>query len=286
MKPSLFVGSSSESRRIAEAVQRNLSAVVDVTVWTQVGFELSKSTLSTLLREVRRYDYAAFVFAPDDVVRLRKQSLLATRDNVMFELGMFMSVLGPERCFFLIPRTVKPFRIPTDLTGLTAAVYESGSHVENIDAAIGAACSEIAESIRHASQLSGEWQLFYTDSRLRDPNGSMFINYAGERATARLFLRKNKEGKAVSRDFRYEGRYVAGQFALTFVQGDAEDQIVGSMVIRANTDRSEMVGSSVFWHHDRAELVATKFVLRRHDPRLTDNKAREARSPRRRRGPA
>jgi predicted nucleotide-binding protein with TIR-like domain len=263
MKPSLFVGSSSESRFVAEAVQRNLSADVDVTLWTQVGFDLSKSTLSTLLREVRRYDYAAFVFAPDDVVRLRKQSLLATRDNVMFELGMFMSVLGPERCFFLVPRTEKPFRIPTDLTGLTAAEYEAGSDEGDLDARLRVACSAIAESIRRASRLSGEWQLYIAGSEHTDPNGMMIITCAGERAAARLCLRKNKEGKAVSRDFRYEGRYVAGQFALTFAQGDAEDQIVGSMVIRANSNRSEMVGQSVFWHHDRAKLVATDFALRR-----------------------
>jgi hypothetical protein len=271
MKPSLFIGSSSEARPIAEAVQRNLSAVVKVSLWTQVGFDLSKSTLSTLMQEVRRYDYAAFVFAPDDVVRLRRKSLLTTRDNVMFELGMFMSVLGPERCFFLVPRTEKPFRIPTDLAGLTAAEYElNDEHDEELDAALGMACSIIAKSIRDASKLSGEWQLYINDSEPGEPNGSMFITCAGERAAARLRLRRNKEGKAVTRDFRYEGRYVAGQFALTFAQGLAEDQIIGSMVIRAIADRSEMVGQSIFWHNDRAEMSATKFVLRHRKSNWND----------------
>lgn len=261
--PSCFVGSSSECRRVAEAVQRRLSGDLAVTLWTQVGFELSKPTLETLMRELRRYDYAIFVFAPDDVVRLRKKTMLATRDNVMFELGLFMASLGPERCFFLLPHTEKPFRIPSDLAGLTAAMYDLENHGGNIDGALGVPCSRISETVRTASNLSGNWNLYIEESLHPGANGVMHLTCADERAAAHLSLRKNAEGKSVARDFRYEGRYVSGQFAFTFSQGDAEDQIVGSMVIRSNSGRTEMVGQTVFWHHDRAKLVATYFVLRR-----------------------
>jgi Predicted nucleotide-binding protein containing TIR-like domain len=86
MKPSLFVGSSSEAIRIAEAVQQNLQHIVDVTIWNQSVFELSRTIVHNLLKSVRRHDYAVFVFASDDVMLLRNEIQLATRDNVMFEL--------------------------------------------------------------------------------------------------------------------------------------------------------------------------------------------------------
>lgn len=263
MKPSCFVGSSSESKKIAEAVQRVLREELDVTLWTQVGFNLSQPTLTTLLQEAWRYDYAIFVFAADDEIRLREQTMLSTRDNVVFELGLFMAALGPKRCFYLVPRTDHNFRIASDLQGLTAVIYDPTSHDGNLDAALGTPCSKISNAVRSASGLSGEWKLYIAGSTHAEPNGVMYLTCAGERAAARLQLRKSKEGVQKDRDFRYEGHYVAGQFALTFAQSDAEDQIVGSMVIRANSGRTEMDGQTVFWHHDLGKFDSNTFSLRR-----------------------
>jgi predicted nucleotide-binding protein len=86
MEFSCFVGSSIESKKIAEAVQRRLSQDLDVTVLAQVGFNLSQPTLTTLLQEAWRYDYAIFVFAPDDERRLPEHTMLSTRHKVVFEL--------------------------------------------------------------------------------------------------------------------------------------------------------------------------------------------------------
>jgi len=263
MKPTLFVGSSKEALPIAEAVQSVLQNTVDVTLWNQGIFHLSRTTLDSLLKTSRAHDYAVFVFAPDDVILLRNEIQLITRDNVMFELGMFISALGPERCFFLVPSNVGEFRIPTDLAGITPARYDPTSHLGNLRAAVGAACTDIADAIRQNHRLSGEWLMYISDSQHEDPNGVMFITCAGQRAIARLELRKAVDGRPVSRDFNYEGRYVAGQFALTFEQGGAGDQIVGTMVLRLRADRSIMDGQSTFWHHDRAKMATSAFILRR-----------------------
>ena len=67
--------------------------------------ELRRSpALSSLLGVLRSFEFAAFVFTPDDIARLRGRDVLIARDNVVFEVGLFMGALGAERVFFIIPR--------------------------------------------------------------------------------------------------------------------------------------------------------------------------------------
>jgi hypothetical protein len=104
MKPRLFIGSSSENLEVAYAVQENLEAVAEVTVWTQGVFNPSKYNLESLADALFETDFGVFVFAPNDVTSMRGQERATVRDNVVFELGMFVGRLGRERCFILVPR--------------------------------------------------------------------------------------------------------------------------------------------------------------------------------------
>ena len=87
MKPRLFVASSTESIDIAYAVQENLDHEMEVTVWTQGIFELSKTALESLYKMAEKVDAAAFVFSPHDEAFVRGKMKPAVRDNVVFELG-------------------------------------------------------------------------------------------------------------------------------------------------------------------------------------------------------
>jgi len=49
MKPRIFIGSSSEKLEIAYAIQQNIEHDAQPTVWTQGIFQLSNSTLDSLL---------------------------------------------------------------------------------------------------------------------------------------------------------------------------------------------------------------------------------------------
>ncbi len=123
-KPSLFIGSSREQVDLAHAVQQNLEHNAEVTTWDQGVFDLSRSSLESLLTTLDNQDYAAFVFAPDDITRLRGQPVSTVRDNVIFELGLFIGRLGRDRCFIILPEEQPDLHLPTDLIGLTPATYD------------------------------------------------------------------------------------------------------------------------------------------------------------------
>lgn len=265
MKPSLFVGSSTEALQLAEAVQKSVKHIADVKLWNQGVFRLSETALDSLLAQSRFHDYAVFILAADDLLLLRDNSYNVARDNVIFELGLFTSTLGPKRCFFLVPDCGDNFHVPLDLAGITFASYDVQSHDGDVNSAIASACSDIVTAIRERHALSGEWMLYVEGSKHDEPNGKMHLTCAGHRAAARLLFDKSIDGTNTQRNFKYEGRYLSGQFVLNFEQRGAEDQIVGSMVLHASSDRTKITGITAFWHHDDAEMVSTRFKLLRRE---------------------
>lgn len=146
MRPQVFVGSSVESLPIVYAVQENLDHDADVTVWSQGIFDLSKATIESLEKALNQADFGIFVLGPEDRVQLRGNTYLQARDNVVFELGLFIGKLGRERTYWLVPRNVPEFHVPTDLIGVTPAEYDP-ARSSNWKAAVGVACNRIRESI-------------------------------------------------------------------------------------------------------------------------------------------
>src|SRR4029077_8557404 len=69
MKPRVFIASSVEGKRLAEAIQANLDHDAYCTVWSQRPFVTG--TIDSLLESVRTNDFGVFVLSPDDVTVLR-----------------------------------------------------------------------------------------------------------------------------------------------------------------------------------------------------------------------
>jgi hypothetical protein len=147
MLPTLFIGSSSEGINIARAVKAELDRDATVTVWDQNVFSISEYPLESLLRAARGSDFAAFVFSPDDVLRLRGEVQSAVRDNVIYELGLFTGELGRGNVFIIKPRG-EDLRIPTDLIGIQPGEYDSTRADGNLRAALGTACDSIRKKLR------------------------------------------------------------------------------------------------------------------------------------------
>jgi predicted nucleotide-binding protein len=155
LKPRVFVASSVDNLRIADAIHLNLEYDADVTVWDQDIFALSQPPIVSLIAATKNTDFGIFVFSPDDIVTLKKAEYVAVRDNVIFELGLFIGALGSDRNFLVKPRDVKDFHLPTDLIGMTPATYDPNRPDGNITAAVSPACTRIKTAIKKLGRISG-----------------------------------------------------------------------------------------------------------------------------------
>jgi predicted nucleotide-binding protein len=120
-RPSVFIGCSVEGMRVAKVVQLALSRSSRPVLWHQGVFGLSRGTLESLVEKAHEFRYAVLVLTPDDLLIKQGESTPVARDNVLFELGLFMGALGRERTFIVCERSVA---LPTDLAGITPATYE------------------------------------------------------------------------------------------------------------------------------------------------------------------
>ena len=147
MKPRIFIGSFSEALEVCYALQQELDRDFDVTVWSQDVFRLTHDALDSLFDALDTSDAGIFVLRPDDLTRSRGKSAPAVRDNVVFELGMFIGRLGRDRTFMLMPN---PFagRLPSDLAGITTARYEAARFEREPRPAVGSACTQIRQALR------------------------------------------------------------------------------------------------------------------------------------------
>jgi hypothetical protein len=153
MKPKVFIGSSVEGLRIAKAVQAELDHEAEVTIWHQAVFILSNNTLEDLIMQTKENEFAIFVFTPDDEIVLREQTKNTARDNVLFELGLFIGALGRQKVYFLKPRGID-MHIPTDLIGITPGSYDPNRNDGNIQAAVGPFCTQVVSQIQKIGPIN------------------------------------------------------------------------------------------------------------------------------------
>lgn len=92
-----------------------------------------------------KFDYAILVLTPDDLVTVRDSATQQPRDNVLFELGLFMGKLGRERTFIVHGQGLD-LKLPSDLAGVTAATFAKRSD-GNLRAALGPVSTRLKTSM-------------------------------------------------------------------------------------------------------------------------------------------
>jgi predicted nucleotide-binding protein len=150
VEPSVFIGSSSEGKLIAEKLQEALDEYCESVVWDQGIFFPSSNTLESLVAASQEFDFAILVLTPDDLVLKKGDIKNASRGNVIFELGLFIGSLGQTRTFIVHQRD-DIIDIPTDLTRITRLTFKRRND-KNIRAAI----NHIAVKIRDVLKTKGK----------------------------------------------------------------------------------------------------------------------------------
>lgn len=148
-KKRVFIGSSSEELPLAEIAKKQLSADFDVTVWNDnlwdtAVFRLNQNFLSDLMKASLQFDFGILLGTADDKVQYRGNEVLQPRDNVLFELGLFIGRLGTSKCAFVIDKEVK---FPSDFQGITLARF-SKSDTSTFEQAI----EQVAAVFRASSE--------------------------------------------------------------------------------------------------------------------------------------
>lgn len=155
-KPRVFIGSARESIDYVNAVHAALSYCAEVTPWSAGAFKPLNYTMEDLEIQLEHNDFAVFIFSPDDIVNIRGTTSVITRDNTLFEMGLFWGRLRRGRVFYLIPNTVPKvlndteiagYHLPSDLIGLSCLTYEVRNR-QNFVAAVNVACNHITHQIK------------------------------------------------------------------------------------------------------------------------------------------
>ena len=115
----VFIASSTASLPWARVLAKRLSPDIEADVWDTL-FKPGDDTLGNLIQYASLYEFGVFVLTADDLTQTKDGDQFEPRDNVIFELGLFMGALGRKRAIAAVvgPADVK-VKLPSDLAGNT-----------------------------------------------------------------------------------------------------------------------------------------------------------------------
>jgi hypothetical protein len=163
-RPSIFIASTTEAikKKTPQKIKEYFAKEADVDLWSENIFTAEKSYLSVLLNRASFYDYGIILLTPEDQGIIRGTKYKVPRDNLLFELGLFMGRIGSNRAFMIAEETVK---ILSDFEGIDIAKY---SMKDKSNASLEAACAKLKLEMIKADEA-------YSFSLL--PSTSLAIGY-------------------------------------------------------------------------------------------------------------
>lgn len=127
-KKRIFVGSSTEELELAKTAKAILEnekdfevTIWDEDVWENAVFRLNNNYLNDLIKATLKFDFGILIGTKDDKVVVREKEALQPRDNILFELGLFIGRLGLNNCAFLVDKEIK---LLSDIKGISLARFE------------------------------------------------------------------------------------------------------------------------------------------------------------------
>jgi len=175
-KPIIFIGSSSEQFEVADAIKTGIQGdSIKVKTWKDSDvFNPSHTAIESLVKEAHQADFAILLASPDDIVKIRGRKHYVPRDNILFEIGLFMGRIGRERTFIILSKgrkntkmnllgaiwlflTARDIKLPTDLLGVNLRYF-----TPNDESSINDICTEL----HHIIEKNGPKQkeIFHVNS--------------------------------------------------------------------------------------------------------------------------
>lgn len=150
--PTIFLGSSVEGLPVARVLGDGLKHAKSIPkLWSTPGlFSPGGVKFDALLKEVRKSDFAVFVFGPNDKTIQKGPDTPSQRDNVILELGLFMASLDRSRVF-IVKEQSSDIKIPADLSGVTFINYIAAPG-QTTSAFIAPACQVILAAMEKLGQ--------------------------------------------------------------------------------------------------------------------------------------
>lgn len=176
-KPRMFLGCSDEAKDIAEVFMAAIGAEAHVVPWwlaPEFRNTGSVTTFASLVQAANEYDFALFLLTPDDVIESREVVTHAPRDNVVFEFGLFLGAIGPDRTLIRVRKHDPQVKKPSDFGGVKADPFEwvDGDSSRNF-ASVGKTAVDINSLVRREGfrkidlQLVFEWHFDTSDKSLK-----------------------------------------------------------------------------------------------------------------------
>jgi hypothetical protein len=184
VKPKLFIGSSSESLPFLEFIANELRDQAEVTRWNDgTVFKATNMNVEDLLQAPLRFDFGLFLLEADDVITSRHVRSAAPRDNVVFELGLFMSQLGLKRAFPVAPKRDghTAVKIMSDIQGWQPIFYDESPGLRKLRNDLA------AQKDRHSSDYQKVLEDFRTELRRVLPPTIETIRGLLQRGTLEVF---------------------------------------------------------------------------------------------------
>lgn len=166
--PHVFIGSSGEGKEAVAALHKVLTGEsIDAIYWKDhPAFSAGVDTLSALVKAANSADFGIFVIRADDVVVSRSKESAVVRDNVLFEYGLFLGVLGQDRVFAVYEEgdSKRSVKIPSDLLGVGMPRFRGESQTSLAATARAALNHGILSQIKSLGRrerridLRGDWK--------------------------------------------------------------------------------------------------------------------------------
>ena len=252
-KPLIFIGSATEGLPIANKLARILADVAECRLWKHGVFGLSHGTLESLIETTRAADFAILVVTADDLATRKGKRVYVPRDNIIFEIGLFMGAIGRERTF-IVCHEESMSGLPSDLAGITTAPLSGGPKkgltsaslpIKNAIARLGRR-DEDARSSGAMLDLLGVWKTTWFVGK---PGEADYHTLKDKMIVTRVSGEKIFARGVNPKFGNYEliGRITPGGVLTFYYEGDAKRHFSGGVLILklAINSREKMSG---FWY--------------------------------------